>query len=40
MIDRRKIALAESIKSVGSFEFPVTLVSDVMATLKVEVVAK
>jgi large subunit ribosomal protein L9 len=39
-IDRRKIALAESIKSVGTFEFKVNLVSDVVATLKVEVVAK
>ncbi len=40
VIDRRKIALAESVKSVGAFEFKVTLVSDVVATLKVEVVAK
>ncbi len=30
VIDRRKIALAESIKSVGSFEFKVKLVSDVV----------
>jgi large subunit ribosomal protein L9 len=40
VIDRRKIALRESIKSVGTFEFKVALVSDVVATLKVEVVAK
>ena len=39
-IDRRKIALPESIKAVGTFELKVTLVSDVVATLKVEVVAK
>ena len=40
VIDRRKIALRESIKNVGTFEFKVALVSDVVATLKVEVVAK
>jgi large subunit ribosomal protein L9 len=40
VIDRRKIALRESIKAVGTFEFKVALVSDVVATLKVEVVAK
>jgi ribosomal protein L9 len=40
VIDRRKIVLPESIKSVGTFEFKVALVSDVVATLKVEVVAK
>ena len=40
VIDRRKIALPESIKSVGAFELKVSLVSDVVATLKVEVVAK
>ncbi len=39
-VDRRKIVLPESIKNVGAFEFKVTLVSDVVATLKVEVVAK
>jgi large subunit ribosomal protein L9 len=37
---RKKIALAESLKSVGTYEIPVKLVSDVTATLKVEVVAK
>src|ERR1700722_16846372 len=40
VIDRRKIVLAESIKTVGTFELKVALVSDVVATLKVEVVAK
>ena len=39
-IDRRKIELPESIKAAGSYELKVTLVSDVVATLKVEVVAK
>ena len=40
VIDRRKIALAEPIKTVGAVELKATLVSDVVATLKVEVVAK
>jgi large subunit ribosomal protein L9 len=39
-IDRRKIQLAEPIKSVGAYEVPVKLASDVLTTLKVEVVAK
>jgi large subunit ribosomal protein L9 len=39
-LDRRKIELAESIKQAGTYELKVTLVSDVSATLKVEVVAK
>jgi large subunit ribosomal protein L9 len=39
-VDRRKIELADSIKNVGEFELKVALVSDVFATLKVEVVAK
>jgi large subunit ribosomal protein L9 len=39
-IDRKMIRLAEPIKNVGSYEIPVKLVSDIMATLKVEVVAK
>ena len=38
-IDARS-RFAESIKSVGTYEFKVALVSDVVATLKVEVVAK
>ena len=40
VIDRRNIVLAESIKTVGTFELKVALVSDVVAMLKVEVVAK
>jgi large subunit ribosomal protein L9 len=39
-VDRRKIVLAEPIKTVGTFELTIKLVSDVTATLKVEVVAK
>jgi large subunit ribosomal protein L9 len=39
-IDRKKIHLAEPIKAVGTYEVPVKLVSDVSATVKVEVVAK
>jgi large subunit ribosomal protein L9 len=39
-IDRKALKLAEPIKNVGSYEVPVKLVSDVTATLKVEVVAK
>jgi large subunit ribosomal protein L9 len=37
---RKRISLAEPIKSVGTYEIPVKLVSDVTATLKVEVAAK
>ena len=39
-VDRRKIHLAEPIKALGSYEVVVKLVSDVSATIKVEVVAK
>jgi large subunit ribosomal protein L9 len=39
-IDRRKIQLAEPIKAVGIYELAIKLVSDVAATIKVEVVAK
>lgn len=39
-IDRKKIQLAEPIKAVGSYDVPIKLVSDVSATVKVEVVAK
>ncbi|MCL2450142.1 MAG: 50S ribosomal protein L9 [Polyangiaceae bacterium] len=39
-VDRRKIQLAEPIKAVGTYEIPVKFVSDVAATIKVEVVAK
>jgi large subunit ribosomal protein L9 len=38
--DRKKMHLAEPIKSTGTFEIPVKLLSDVTATLKVEVVSK
>jgi large subunit ribosomal protein L9 len=39
-VDRKRIQLAEPIKSVGSYEVAVKLVSEVTATLKVEVVAR
>jgi large subunit ribosomal protein L9 len=39
-IDRRRIELAEPIKATGTYELRAVLVSDVVATLKVEVVAK
>jgi large subunit ribosomal protein L9 len=39
-IDRKKMTLAEPIKALGNFEIPVKLLSDVTATLKLEVVAK
>ena len=39
-VDRRKIQLADPIKAVGTYEIAVKLVSDVAATVKVEVVAK
>jgi large subunit ribosomal protein L9 len=40
VIDRRRIELPEAIKNTGTFELRTVLVSDVAATLKVEVVAK
>jgi large subunit ribosomal protein L9 len=40
VIDRKKIQLAEPIKAVGAYDVPIKLVSDVTATVKVEVVAK
>jgi large subunit ribosomal protein L9 len=40
VVDRRKIELPEPIKNTGTFELRTVLVSDVAATLKVEVVAK
>jgi large subunit ribosomal protein L9 len=40
VVDRKRIQLAEPIKTTGSYEIPVKLVSDVTATLKVEVVAR
>lgn len=39
-IDRRKIHLADPIKTAGNFELPVKLGHDVNATIKLEVVAK
>ena len=39
-IDRKKMHLAEPLKTLGSFEIPVKLMADVTATLKVEVVKK
>ena len=39
-VARTRIVLPEPIKSTGTFDVPVKLVSDVAATLKVEVVAK
>jgi large subunit ribosomal protein L9 len=39
-VDRRKIQLADPIKAVGSYAIAIKLVSDVAATLKVEVGAK
>jgi large subunit ribosomal protein L9 len=39
-IDRKKIVLAEPIKTVGSFEVPIKLHASVTATLKVTVAAK
>lgn len=39
-VDRKKVVLAEPIKSTGSYEVSVKLLADVAATVKVEVVAK
>jgi large subunit ribosomal protein L9 len=39
-IDRKKLALAEPLKAIGTFDIPLKLMSDITATLKVEVVAK
>jgi large subunit ribosomal protein L9 len=39
-VDRKRIQLAEPIKSTGTYEIPVKLVSDVIAMLKVEVVGR
>lgn len=38
--DRKKMHLAEPLKAVGVFEIPVKLMTDVTATLKVEIVKK
>lgn len=40
VIDRKKMQLAEPLKTLGTFEIPVKLMTDVTATLKVEVVKK
>jgi large subunit ribosomal protein L9 len=39
-VDRKKMHLAEPIKALGTYEVPLKLVSDIVATLKVEVVKK
>ena len=39
-IDRKKMQLAEPLKALGAFEIPVRLMTDVTATLHVEVVKK
>jgi large subunit ribosomal protein L9 len=39
-IDRKRIQLAEPIKNVGTYQIVVKLVSDVTATLNIEVVAR
>ena len=39
-IDRKKLTLAEPLKAIGTFEIPLKLMTDVTATLKVEVAAK
>lgn len=39
-VDRKKIQLAEPIKNLGSYEVPVRLASEVVAAVKLEVVAK
>lgn len=39
-IDRKKMQLAEPIKALGTYEIPVRLMTNVTATLKVEVVKK
>ncbi len=39
-VDRKKMHLPEPLKALGTFEIPVKLMTDVSATLKVEVVKK
>jgi large subunit ribosomal protein L9 len=39
-IDRKKMQLAEPLKALGTYEIPVRLMADVVATLKVEVAKK
>ena len=38
--DRKKMQLAEPLKTIGTFEIPVKLMTDVIATIKVEVTKK
>ncbi|MEO6575852.1 MAG: 50S ribosomal protein L9, partial [Polyangiaceae bacterium] len=40
VFDRKKMVLADPIKALGKFEIPVKLMTDVTATIKVEVVKK
>ena len=39
-VDRRKVQLAEPIKKVGTFDVPIKLQRDVVATVKVKVVGE
>ena len=39
-IERKKMVMADAIRAAGSYEIPVKLMTDVTATMKVEVVAK
>jgi large subunit ribosomal protein L9 len=39
-VDRKKMHMPEALKALGTFEIPVKLMTDVVATLKVEVVKK
>lgn len=39
-IERKKMVMADAIRAAGSYEIPIKLMTDVTATLKVEVVAK
>lgn len=39
-IDRKKMHLAEPIKALGTYEIPIKLLTDITATIKVEVVKK
>jgi len=39
-VDRKKMTLAEPIKALGTFEIPLKLLTDVTATIKVEVTKK
>ncbi len=39
-VDRKKIVLADPIKALGEFDVPVRLMTDIVATIKVEVAKK